>query len=207
MATWTRRWIASLVAALSFAAVIVGAAAPANAFNGSACATQCASRVGHHPSRLSMSGMNWRAYPYARQTNSRAIDPWGETERQCVSYAAWALNAMGLNFGYRAQGRNGKQVVFGDARTWARATRQGGWRVSHKPAVGAVAQWRAFEMSSWNHGHRTMTAGEYGHVGIVTKVFNDGTVRINQYNATGNRSYSVHREKAPRYLYIGMASH
>jgi surface antigen len=151
--------------------------------------------------------MNWRAYPYAHQTNPRAIDPWGETERQCVSYAAWALNAMGLNFGYRAQGRNGKQVVFGDARTWARATRQGGWKVSHKPAVGTVAQWQAFEMSSWNHGHRTMTAGEYGHVGIVTKVFNDGTVRINQYNATGNRGYSVHRERAPRYLYIGIASH
>ena len=79
--------------------------------------------------------------------------------------------------------------------------------MSRTPVVGSVAQWDANESSHWRiRGVRqSASAGRYGHVGIVTKVYRDGTVLIRQYNAgQPARSYSALRAKAPRYLYLGV---
>ena len=51
-----------------------------------------------------------------------------------------------------------------------------------------------------------MRAGSYGHVAYVEAVYADGSVRLAQYNMYGNRSYSLMRAKAPRYLYLGIAT-
>jgi surface antigen len=79
--------------------------------------------------------------------------------------------------------------------------------VSRKAVVGSIAQWHANETSRWRVGtmRHSATAGPDGHVGVVSKVFSDGTVLLRQYNADRpSRSYSVMRVKAPRYLYVGV---
>jgi surface antigen len=40
-------------------------------------------------------------------------------------------------------------------------------------------------------------------VGWVKQVYADGSALVEQYNMGGDRSYSVMRVKAPRYLLIG----
>jgi surface antigen len=151
--------------------------------------------------------VHWKRYPYRSQVDPDAIDRWGSTERQCTGYVTWALNKMGVDFGVTDRARNGRTVRFLSASGWAHAARRGGWTVSHKPVVGAVAQWEANETSRWRvrSGTESASAGRYGHVGIVTRVYGDGTVRLSQYNAsTPARSYSTMRTKAPRYLYLGV---
>ena len=47
-----------------------------------------------------------------------------------------------------------------------------------------------------------LTAGKFGHVAYVWKVLSGGRVVIEQYNLSGNRSYSTMTVKAPRYIYL-----
>jgi surface antigen len=137
-------------------------------------------------------------YPYRYDTQNRA-DRWGFTTRQCVSFAAWRLE----------QGRHpisNKTNVWGNAYHWDDAARARHIPVSSRPKVGSIAQWNANERSAYyapNGGVGTITAGGYGHVAYVAKVYSDGSVLIEQYNMSGNRSYSTMRVKAPRYLYLG----
>jgi surface antigen len=188
---------------------LLGVVAPAVANPGSAssCDALCAQAIVHEPGKASTLAVRWAHYPYAGQTRREAIDRWGSVERQCTGYAAWALNAMGVDFGMHDRGPNGRKVGFFAARGWARSARRGGWTVSHAPVVGAVAQWRAHEVSHWRvrGGRASFTAGSDGHVGMVTHVYRDGTVRIRQFNVgTPGRRYSTMRAKAARYLYIGV---
>jgi surface antigen len=185
--------------------IAVPAAAAPNAKR--SCDAVCAQSTVHHPAKAATFGVHWKHYPYAHQKSAEAIDRWGNTERQCTGYATWALNAMGVDFGMRDIGPSGRTVRFLSARSWARAARRGGWTVSRKPVVGAVAQWRAHEASRWQTklGPASFTAAGDGHVGIVSHVYADGTVLIRQYNVGDpDRSYSTMRAKAPRYLYIGV---
>ncbi len=136
-------------------------------------------------------------YPY-RTDSTQSADPWGFTKRQCVSFVAWELKQRGRPLNNATQG-------WGSALTWDDAARRLGKRITTVPKVGAVAQWNAYERSSYypsSGGTGTLTAGGYGHVAFVTNVYSDGTVRIEQYNMTGNRSYSAMRVRAPRYLYL-----
>ena len=139
-------------------------------------------------------------YPYKSQTDFYATDKWGFTERQCVSFAAWRLAQHG-----RAISNNDN---WGSALTWDDTARRLGYTVTTKAHVGAVAQWNADESSPYYskgsatpNGH--FTAGGYGHVGWVKQVYADGSALVEQYNMGGDRSYSVMRVKAPRYLLIG----
>jgi surface antigen len=187
--------------------VSAGASASAATGSGGPCDAVCAQATVHQPAQATTYSVRWKNYPYAHQTNADAIDRWGNVERQCTGYVTWALNSMGIDFGMRDQAVNGKTVTFLSARSWATTAQQGGWKVSNKPVVGAVAQWRAHEASTWqtSRGPATFTAGGDGHVGIVTRVYADGTVLIDQYNVGDpDRSYSTMRAKAPRYLYIGV---
>ena len=133
-------------------------------------------------------------YPYAAATTDTA-DKWGFTERQCVSFAAWRLARDGRAID-NAQG-------WGSALHWDETARARGVRVSSTPHVGAIAQWNAGEGGKvWvGGGVGTFTAGPYGHVGYVAAVYSDGSALIEQYNAQGDRAYSVMRMTAPRYLF------
>lgn len=134
-------------------------------------------------------------YPYAGATTN-ANDKWGFTERQCVSFAAWRLARNGHPLD------NGTQN-WGSAFHWDDAARTQGVRISTTPHVGAIAQWNAGESSTvWvGGGQGRFTAGQYGHVGYVAAVYSDGSALIEQYNAQGDRNYSVMRMTAPRYLF------
>lgn len=135
-------------------------------------------------------------YPYRAATTS-ASDPWGFTERQCVSFTAWRLYQHG-----HAIRNSGQQ--WGNASNWDDAARALGKVVTTRAKVGAVAQWNSYERSTFytSTGTGTLQAGAYGHVAYVTAVYADGSVRIEQYNMSGNRSFSAMRVKAPRYLYV-----
>lgn len=136
-------------------------------------------------------------YPYRGDTVSRA-DRWGFTTRQCVSFAAWRLEQRG-----HALSNAGN--AWGSAYHWDEAARARGVVVSSRPKVGAIAQWNASERSTYyapTGGTGTLQAGSYGHVAYVAAVYSDGSVKVEQYNMSGNRSYSAMRVKAPRYLYL-----
>lgn len=139
-------------------------------------------------------------YPYKGQTDFYAVDRWGFTQRQCVSFAAWRLAQHGDTV-------NNKDS-WGSAYSWDEAARRLGHAVTSKPRVGAIAQWNANESGAYyGKGSATangkFTAGGYGHVGWVKSVYSDGSALVEQYNMGGDRSYSVMRVKAPRYLLVG----
>ena len=138
-------------------------------------------------------------YPYRTQSDFYAIDKWGFTERQCVSFAAWRLAQHGDTI-------NNKDN-WGSAYSWDEAARRLGRTVTSKARVGSIAQWNAHESGAYyGKGSATangrFTAGGYGHVGWVKQVYSDGSALVEQYNMGGDRSYSVMRVKAPRYLLV-----
>ena len=142
-------------------------------------------------------------YPWRTDTTWSA-DRYGFTKRQCVSFTAWRLAQRGTVLNNRTQG-------WGNAHYWDDAAyrlRQGR---GFKPAVGAVAHWNAYESSPYYSAGSSvpngrMRSGSLGHVAFVQRVYADGSVLIAQYNGSGTRTYSTARVKAPRYLYIGMAT-
>ena len=139
-------------------------------------------------------------YPYKTQSDFYAIDRWGFTQRQCVSFAAWRLAQHGdtiSNEGNR----------WGSALNWDEAARKLGRTVTRTARVGAIAHWNAGESSPYYSSGSarpdgSFSAGGYGHVGWVKKVYADGSALVEQYNMGGSRSYSVMRVKAPRYLLV-----
>ncbi|HUR52070.1 MAG TPA: CHAP domain-containing protein [Mycobacteriales bacterium] len=138
-------------------------------------------------------------YPYRTQSDYYAVDRWGFTQRQCVSFAAWRLSQHGHTINNRDN--------WGSASTWDDTARRMGFAVTRTAHVGAVAQWNAHESSPYyskgaSSPNGSFAAGGYGHVGWVKKVYSDGSVLVEQYNMSNSRSYSVMRVKAPRYLVI-----
>jgi surface antigen len=92
-----------------------------------------------------------------------ALDPWMEYNRECTSFAAWALSS-----------RNGFTMPFHDnANQWGSRARALGYRVDSTPAPGSIA---------WS------TAGTWGHVAYVESV-SGGNVYIEEYNHWGNGTY------------------
>jgi surface antigen len=137
-------------------------------------------------------------YPY-RSTTSNVADRWGFTVRQCVSFVAWREAQSGHPLDNAAE-------HWGSALNWDETARARGVAISSRPRVGAIAQWNANERSAWYANGSTsangyVQAGPYGHVAWVKAVYADGSVLAEQYNMSGNRSYSTMRLKAPRYLY------
>ena len=139
-------------------------------------------------------------YPYRNQSDFYAVDKWGFTQRQCVSFAAFRLAQKGRTINNRDN--------WGSAYSWDEAARRLGHAVTKKARVGAIAHWNAHESGPY-YGkgsatpNGTFTAGDYGHVGWVKSVYSDGSALVEQYNMGGDRSYSVMRVKAPRYLLVG----
>ncbi len=90
-------------------------------------------------------------------------DRWGYCTRQCVSYAAWAVE------------RSGRQapMYYGNAKNWVYGA-PSAWQFN-SPQVGDVG---------------VATGGGFGHVAYVEAVYGDGTMRISQYNAQVSGEYS-----------------
>jgi len=140
-------------------------------------------------------------YPW-RTSTVNAADRWGFTQRQCVSFVAWREAQAGHPI-------NNATQRWGSALDWDAAAVRLGKRISSRPVRGAIAHWNAYERSPWwangsSVANGYLTAGGYGHVGWVRSVNADGSAVVEQYNMNGNRSYSVTRVKAPRYIYYGV---
>ena len=136
-------------------------------------------------------------YPYRTDT-TQGSDPWGFTKRQCVSFGAWRLKQAGIPL-------SNKGNAWGNGEHWDEAARTHHVHLAVTPVVGAVAQWNGLERSRYwapNGGTGFVQAGRLGHVGVVLKVYPDKSALIEQYNMSGNRSYSRIRARAPRYLYF-----
>lgn len=90
-------------------------------------------------------------------------DRWGYCTRQCVSYAAWAVE------------RSGRQapMYYGNAKNWVYA---------------APASWQYNTPQAGDVG--VATGGGFGHVAYVEAVYGNGTMRISQYNAQVTGQYS-----------------
>jgi surface antigen len=147
------------------------------------------------------------AYPWPREWNPVALDPWGFVQRQCTSFAAWYLNAHGVPFAMRTRGPRGEALFLG-AGQWDRGARSAGFPVETTPLVGSIAQWRAGEssppvrVSSTPYPDLALTASGYGHVAVVAEVLPDGSVLVAEYDG-GDRGFHLLHTRAPRYLWIG----
>ena len=140
-------------------------------------------------------------YPW-RLDRTGSSDSYGFTKRQCVSFVAWRL-------AQRSSAVDNRTQRWGSARDWDNASRRLGHGIGSRPVVGAVAHWNPGETGALYARGATrpnglMRAGAYGHVAYVQAVHPDGSATVAHYNATGSRTYSVARLRAPRYLYIGV---
>lgn len=100
-------------------------------------------------------------------------DVWNFIIRQCTSFVAWRLNQDGIEF-HNAY-RQPAGYTWSHAYKWDEAAVRAGLVMNKTPKVGAVAQWNT---------------GQYGHVAYVAAVNNDGSVTIEEYNASPG-SYST----------------
>ncbi|HEY5061473.1 MAG TPA: CHAP domain-containing protein, partial [Gemmatimonadaceae bacterium] len=104
-------------------------------------------------------------YPsqWKNRPQDSALDQWLEYNRECTSFAAWALYS-----------RNGFNMPFHDnANNWGPDAAARGYVVNSTPAVGSIA-WS-------NHG-------TFGHVAYVVAV-SGGSITIEEYNYYGNGTY------------------
>jgi len=115
-------------------------------------------------------------YPYANAgfgmstapgcVDNDGPDRWGYCTRQCVSYAAWAVERSGRS----------APTYYGNARDWVSAARREGVPVfTSNPQPGDVA---------------ISTAGTWGHAMYVEKV-SGNQIYVSQYNQALNGQYST----------------
>lgn len=136
-----------------------------------------------------------------RTDTSRTGDWFNFTKRQCVSFAAWEL------YQRKATINNSARSPWGNASNWDAVAVRFNKSVTRTPRIGSIAQWHANERSLYYSNMTTpngyVQAGGYGHVAVVVGVYGDNSVKVEQYNMSGNRSFSVMRVKAPRYIFVG----
>lgn len=92
-------------------------------------------------------------------------DAWGYCTRQCVSYAAWAVEASGRS----------APMYYGNARDWVAAAYAHGIPVYRTPQPGDIA---------------ISTAGTWGHAMYVEAV-SGGQIYVSQYNQQLTGQYST----------------
>lgn len=108
-------------------------------------------------------------YPnkWCNAAQDSVVDSWGMYNRECVSYAAWAMTA-----------KYGHYVPYGmgNANQWPAGARANGIPTGSTPRVGSVAIWYV---------------GSYGHAMVVDAVYGDGSFLVSQYNYGENGTYST----------------
>jgi surface antigen/peptidoglycan hydrolase CwlO-like protein len=128
---------------------------------------------------------NRGGYPaqWANAPMNAYVDDWGMYTRQCVSYAAFKVASTYGNMPYWG-GR-------GNANEWPGNAIGAGIPIGSVPKVGSVG---------------VITSGEYGHVGWVESVNNDGTITISHYNVGWNGEFArwvVSPSYFDTYIYFG----
>lgn len=117
-------------------------------------------------------------YPYPQGSTS-GVDPWGYYLRQCTSYVAWMMNIqMGWKPGQPYLFSAATVGLLGNAETWAERLAARGYKVDNTPAVGAIAWWKPYAGAG-----SSLIAGSLGHVAVVSAVYPDGGIDVQQYNA------------------------
>ena len=118
-------------------------------------------------------GVVVHGYPYATRCPEAGVDElvdrWGMYACNCTSYVAWALHANRQRTDWFVGGSM-------DAWNWPNVARRKGLRVGSTPRVGAVAAW-------------PKQARPFGHVAYVTRLHDDGTFDVAEYNRPGDRSH------------------
>jgi peptidoglycan DL-endopeptidase CwlO len=94
------------------------------------------------------------------------IDSWGMYNRECVSYAAWA---MAVKYHHSVP------YGLGNANQWPSGAARSGIPEGSTPRVGSVAIWYV---------------GAFGHAMVVDYVYPDGSFLVSQYNYSFNGTYS-----------------
>jgi surface antigen len=115
------------------------------------------------------------------------VDPWQFYNRECVSFVAWRINVqMGWKPGepWKFSAATLDMTGNGNANNWGIYAARKGYKVDSNPAPGAVAWWGG----AVNNG---IITGPIGHVAIVSKVNDNGTIDIEQYNADPPYAYST----------------
>lgn len=111
-------------------------------------------------------------YPgrYCNAAQDSVVDEWQLYNRECVSYAAYAMQ---YRFGKNVPAFNGQ----GNAYEWPSYLSARGYTVNNTPAVGSVA---------------IVPAGQlpYGHAMVVEAVMSDGWVHVSQFNWDVDGTYS-----------------
>lgn len=92
-------------------------------------------------------------------------DRWGYCTRQCVSYAAWAVERSGRS----------APMYYGNAKDWIWHAENQGVPVDRNARAGDVV---------------IFPGGSFGHAAFVEAVYGDGTMRISQYNIGLDGRYS-----------------
>lgn len=92
-------------------------------------------------------------------------DRWGYCTRQCVSYAAWAVERSGRN----------PPMYYGNAKDWIWHAQNNGISVDRNARKGDVV---------------IFPGGTFGHAAYVDDVYGNGTMRVSQYNIAVDGRYS-----------------
>nr|WP_229726518.1 CHAP domain-containing protein [Mammaliicoccus stepanovicii] len=102
------------------------------------------------------------------------------TKNQCTWYV----------FNKRTSAKRYIYSNWGNAKNWASAARRTGYRVGRTPMRGAIMQ---------------STSGYYGHVAYVEGVYNNGNVKVSEYNFNRPLRYGtriISKASARNYNYI-----
>ncbi len=120
-------------------------------------------------------------YSYCDGGLDYTVDEWRLYARECVSYAAWAME---YRFGKDVRSFQGR----GNANQWPdSAPALMGARTDNIPEVGSVAIWYV---------------GVYGHAMVVEQILNDGWIKVSQYNYAVNGQYSTMEIPSDAVVYI-----
>jgi peptidoglycan DL-endopeptidase CwlO len=122
-----------------------------------------------------------RRYPiYEWVSEGSVLDPWGYYKRNCTSYVAWRVATTGREVP-RGMGDGGNWYYSAGYKGIARGT---------EPKVGAAA---------------SFALGGFGHVAYVEEIFNNGTIRISEYNFVKDGVYSeriINKSSVTGYVYF-----
>ncbi|MBR1658965.1 MAG: S-layer homology domain-containing protein [Oscillospiraceae bacterium] len=128
----------------------------------------------------------YKDMPYKRYSD-QDFDPWKFYYRECTSFVAWRLNNdNGIEFDDFYGG-----VQWGNGREWGPAAKSLGIPVDDRPAPGAVY---------WQDAN--FHCSEFGHVGWVKEILDDGRVVIEHYAAGRYEEQTVPSTYASGYIHI-----
>lgn len=124
---------------------------------------------------------NKGGYPayLANAPQDSLIDPWGMYNRECVSYTAWKV--------YQTYGHMPYWGGHGNANQWPASARDDNIPTGDEPRVGSVA---------------VSMAGYYGHTMWVEDVYDNGYIRVSQYNYSRPGTYSEMTISSRGLIYI-----